>query len=150
MRYAKRRYLTRGLQCSSSLLLMAACGPAHIAPFSPRERNYDAGHYAVEQKQAQPADGSIYSEAVPGYLEDTRAVRIGDIVRVRIDEQANAEGGATTDLSKSAGRSQGVNALLGLVPAVREAYPNIDPVAFRLGSVEVHFLETDKPSARVN
>jgi len=121
------RYLTQGVLRCSLALILAACGPAHISPFTPRQRNYDSGDYAVEQKQAQPADGSIYSEAVPGFLEDTRAVRIGDIVRVRIDEQANAEGGATTDLSKNTERSQGVNALLGLVPAVREAYPNIDP-----------------------
>ena len=126
-RFAKPRRTLRSLRCCGLALVVAACGPPHIAPFSPRERNYDPGEYAVEQKQAQPADGSIYSEAVPGYLEDTRAVRIGDIVRVRIDEQANAEGGATTELSKNSERSQGVNALLGLVPAVRQAYPNIDP-----------------------
>lgn len=107
--------------------LLAACGPAHIAPFVPRERKYQSGDYAVEQDRARPSRGSIYTEGMAGYLEDTRAVRVGDIVMVRIDEQANAKGGATTDLSRQSNRTMGVNALLGLVPAIRSAHPNIDP-----------------------
>ena len=104
-----------------------ACGPPHIAPFTPRERKYEQGAYAVEQDQARPSRGSIYTEGMAGYLEDTRAVRIGDIVMVRIDEQANAKGGASTDLNRQSNRSMGMNALLGLVPAIRSAHPNIDP-----------------------
>ncbi len=111
------------------LLLEAAvgCGPAHISPLVPRERRYESGQYAVEQDQAKPARGSVYTEGMAGYLEDTRAVRIGDIVMVRIDEQANAKGGATTDLSRQSNRSLGMTALLGLAPAIRSAHPNIDP-----------------------
>jgi flagellar L-ring protein FlgH len=104
-----------------------ACGPPHIAPFSPRERKYLAGDYAVEQDQARPARGSIYTEGMAGYLEDTRAVRVGDIVMVRIDEQANAKGGASTDLNRKSDRSLGMPSLLGLAPAIRKAYPTIDP-----------------------
>lgn len=106
---------------------LLACGPTHIAPFTPRERKYEQGDYASEQDQARPARGSIYTEGMAGYLEDTRAVRIGDIVMVRIDEQANAKGGASTDLNRQSNRSMGMNALLGLVPAIRNAHPNIDP-----------------------
>jgi flagellar L-ring protein precursor FlgH len=106
---------------------IVACGPPHIAPFTPRERKYKSGDYAVEQDQARPARGSIYTEGMAGYLEDTRAVRIGDIVMVRIDEQANAKGGASTDLSRQSTRSLGMPTLLGLAPAIRSAYPNIDP-----------------------
>jgi flagellar L-ring protein precursor FlgH len=104
-----------------------ACGPAHIAPFTPRERKYESGDYAVEQDQAKPARGSIYTEGMAGYLEDTRAVRVGDIVMVRIDEQANAKGGASTDLNRQSSRTLGMPTLLGLAPAIRKAYPNIDP-----------------------
>lgn len=106
---------------------LAACGPPHIEPFTPRERRYEPGEYAVEQDQAKPARGSIYTEGMAGYLEDTRAVRVGDIVMVRINEQANAKGGATTDLNRQSNRSLGMNALLGLVPAIRNSHPNIDP-----------------------
>jgi flagellar L-ring protein precursor FlgH len=114
----------------AALLVLAsvvACGPPHIAPFTPRSRKYTPGEYAVKQADAKPSTGSLYSEAMPGYLEDTRAVRVGDVVVVRIDEQANAEGDATTQLSKNTKREVNVEALLGLVPAIKKAHPDIDP-----------------------
>jgi flagellar L-ring protein precursor FlgH len=107
--------------------LLAGCGPAHIAPFTPRQRKYDPGEYAATQRDNRPATGSLYSEAQAGYLEDTRALRVGDIVLIRINEEADAQGDATTDLSKSTNRSAGVDALLGLVPAMNKAYPDMDP-----------------------
>ena len=62
--------------------LTSACGPPHIRPFTPRERKYDVGKYAATERGHEPAPGSIYSEAQAGYLEDTRALRAGDIVRI--------------------------------------------------------------------
>jgi len=103
------------------------CGPSHIQPFTPRERKYDMGQYEAMKERSRPATGSIYSEAQAGYLEDTRALRVGDVVHIRIDEQADAQGGATTNLSKETSRDANVEALLGLVPAIQKAYPNIDP-----------------------
>jgi flagellar L-ring protein precursor FlgH len=122
------RKLLLGLIALSSAL--AACGPAHIAPFTPRERKYEPGAYAASQKGSQPAPGSIYSEAQPGFLEDTRALRVGDTVLIRINEHADAQGNATTDLKKSTSREMGVDALLGLVPAIKKAYPDVDPSKF--------------------
>ncbi len=109
--------------------LLQGCGPNHIAPFTARERKYKAGEYAATQEHNKPATGSIYTEAQSGYLEDTRALRVGDIVLVRINEKADAEGGATTNLSKDTSRSAGVDSLMGIVPAIQKAYPNIDPKA---------------------
>ena len=108
-------------------VLLEGCGPAHIRPFTPRNRKYETGEYAATQKQAKPAQGSIYSEAQAGYLEDTRALRIGDVVQIVINEQADASGNAKTDLSRSSKRQDQVDSLLGLVPAIQKAYPNIDP-----------------------
>jgi flagellar L-ring protein FlgH len=107
--------------------LLSGCGPSHIQPFTARERKYSAGEYAATRADSRPSKGSIYSEAQPGYLEDTRALRTGDIVLIRINEHADAQGGATTNLKKDTKREAGVNALLGLVPAMQKAYPNIDP-----------------------
>lgn len=110
-----------------ALATLAACGPKHIAPFTPRDRNYDEGSYAQNQEQAKPSTGSIYTEAVAGYLEDTRAVRVGDIVLVRINEHADAKGGASTALKHEAEREDGVTSLLGLLPALQRAHPDMDP-----------------------
>jgi flagellar L-ring protein precursor FlgH len=108
-------------------LLLGACGPTHIQPFTAQERKYTPGQYAATQADARPSAGSIYSEAQPGYLEDTRALRVGDIALIKIDEHANAQGAATTTLKKDTSRSASVTSLLGLMPAMQKAYPNIDP-----------------------
>ena len=72
----------------ATLAFCAACGPAHVAPFTPRERAYKPGAYA--QTGAKSAAGSLFSDVLGGYLEDTRAVRVGDSVVIRIDESADA------------------------------------------------------------
>lgn len=107
--------------------LQMACGPKHIAPFTAKDRAYEAGAYAQTSRQARPPDGSIYSEAVAGYLEDTRAVRVGDIVHVRINEHADAKGGASTALSRDSSREDAVTGMFGFLPALQEKYPNMDP-----------------------
>ena len=107
--------------------LAAACGPAHIAPFTPKERKYDAGAYAATQKQYRPAVGSIYSEAQSGLLEDTRALRVGDLVVIRINEKADAQGNATTDLKKDTSRAVGMDSFLAMMPKLQRMNPNFDP-----------------------
>ena len=107
--------------------LTLACGPRHVQPFTPRQRVYEPGKYAQETASAKPQNGSLFSEASGGWLEDTRAVRIGDFVIIKIDEHANAKGGATTSLKQESTGSSGASALVGLVPALKKAYPDIDP-----------------------
>ena len=121
------RALPSALGLVTLLSSLSACGPSHIQPFTARDRKYNAGEYAATRADARPATGSLYSEAQPGYLEDTRALRVGDIALIRINENATAEGGATTNLKKDTSRSAGVDSLLGLMPAMKKAYPNIDP-----------------------
>jgi flagellar L-ring protein precursor FlgH len=122
-----KRVTRYGFAILSLLSLAPACGPNHIQPFTARDRKYEPGEYAALRADARPSRGSIYSEAQPGYLEDTRALRVGDIVMVRINENAQAQGGASTNLKKDTNRSAGIDSLLGLMPALKKAYPNIDP-----------------------
>ncbi len=109
------------------VVLFSGCAPKHITPFAPKARRYEVGSYAQTTKGARPANGSIYTEAVAGYLEDTRAVRMGDIVHVRIDEHADAKGGATTALSRESSREDSITGLLGFLPALQRKYPDMDP-----------------------
>ena len=112
---------------SIALLTFApACGPAHIAPFTPRQRVYAPGNYAQGSPAARPTNGSLFSDAVPGYLEDTRAVRVGDALVINIDESPNAQGTATTDLSRNSATSGGATAMMGLLPMLKKAIPGFD------------------------
>jgi flagellar L-ring protein precursor FlgH len=106
--------------------LLGGCGPRHVEPFTPRHRVYKAGEYAQLSQSARPAPGSLFSEAHSGYLEDTRAGRVGDLVVIRIDESANASGNATTSLTRSSDGTTGASAMLGIVPALKKAYPSMD------------------------
>ncbi len=121
----------KAIAWSISLALLvsagAACGPKHIQPFTPRQRIYNPGDYAQKSATAKPSNGSLFSEANPGFLEDTRAVRVGDFVVININESADAQGDSTTNLNKDNSASTGVSALLGIVPALKRAYPDIDP-----------------------
>jgi flagellar L-ring protein precursor FlgH len=107
--------------------LVAGCGPNHVAPFTPRQRVYQPGDYARRDPSMRPGAGSLFSDAVGGYLEDTRAVRVGDVVVIRIEESADAQGGSTTKLNKDSNGNGGVNAALGVVPALKKAYPDMKP-----------------------
>jgi len=113
--------------CIYLVLAAAGCGPQHIRPFTAKNRVYTPGKYAITQADAKPSEGSLFSEAGAGILQDTRAIRAGDIVIITIDEQADAKGDATTKLSKSSKREVNVDALLGLVPAIKKSHPDIDP-----------------------
>ena len=124
---SKRSYVPTISVLALFCLFQSACGPRHIAPFTVKDRAYKAGAYAQTSRQARPPEGSIYSEAMAGYLEDTRAVRVGDIVHVRINEHADAKGGASTALSRDSSREDAVTGMLGLLPALQEKYPNLDP-----------------------
>lgn len=118
------------LALSALLALLAlcstACGPNHIAPFTPRHRVYKAGSYAQETASAKPSNGSLFSDAHGGWLEDTRAVRVGDFVVINIDEQANAKGNASTNMKRESDGASGASAMVGLIPALKKAYPEMD------------------------
>jgi flagellar L-ring protein precursor FlgH len=103
-----------------------ACGPRHVQPFTPRQRVYKPGEYAQQSEAARPSSGSLFSDAHGGYLLDTRAGRVGDLVVIRIDESANASGAASTNLKRDGEGSTGAAAMIGLLPALKRAYPNMD------------------------
>jgi flagellar L-ring protein precursor FlgH len=119
----------RGLLVAAAFgaTLAAGCGPRHVQPFTPRQRVYKPGEYAQKSAAARPQLGSLFSEATGGYLEDTRAVRVGDFVLIQVDERADAKGAATTSLSQKSDGQMGASAMLGIVPALKRAYPNMDP-----------------------
>ncbi len=103
---------------------LAACSPAHVQPFQARQRRYDAGKYAALEATHQT--GSLWSSTSGGYLQDTRAAHVGDVVTILIDEQADASGDASTKLSKSSSAQEGLTSVLGLLPALKRSNPELD------------------------
>lgn len=112
--------------CLTSLLIVG-CYRNSIKEPKPRERDYEEGEYAANDEENAPATGSIYSEAQAGLLQDTRALRVGDLVTIRINEHADARGGASTSLSRESSREAGIHEFLGLVSRLQETNPMIDP-----------------------
>lgn len=103
------------------------CGPPHVQAFTPRQRLYKPGDYAQLGPSGKPTNGSLFSDATPGFLEDTRAVRVGDFVMINVNENANAQGNATTNLNRNSSGSIGMPSLFGIIPALQRAYPDINP-----------------------
>jgi flagellar L-ring protein precursor FlgH len=128
---ARFRSVTLSLLLTSSAL---GCGPKHVAPFTPRQRVYNAGDYAQKEASAKPTNGSLFSEANPGLLEDTRAVRVGDFVVLNIDENANAQGDANTSLTKQDNATANVQTLTGILPALKQGARN-DPTLAQIISL---------------
>jgi len=115
------------LCCLACAIGAAACGPPHVAPFTPRHRKFVEHDYAQSAPDAKPTGGSLFSEATPGVLQDARAVAAGDILFITIDESTNASGDASTTLNREDNMEASVQALLGLVPAIKKSHPDIDP-----------------------
>jgi flagellar L-ring protein precursor FlgH len=122
-----RTLLVRAAIGSLALLSAPGCGPNHIQPFSPRVRDYKPGTYAQEDEKRKPAPGSLFSEAHPSWLSDARAMRVGDVLLITINENADASGTATTDLKTDSSMTSGAGSLLGIMPAIQKAYPGLDP-----------------------
>lgn len=106
---------------------LLACGPDHIGPYTPKQRDYDPGKYAASDPSLKAANGSLFSDSNGGYLEDNRSARVGDVVMVAIDEQADASGDSSTDLSRSSSFDMGITNVFGLMTALKAAMPLADP-----------------------
>ena len=88
----------------------------HIAEYEPKRRDYRP---PVNFQQANEAinKGSIFNPTYPGtYLfADQRAMRLGDIVTVRIKEEADAKRGAGTELSRKSETQLELDAFFGVL-----------------------------------
>lgn len=112
----------------TSLGLLVACfafvgcaGP--ITRYKFPEREYVPGEYAVDEATQ---NGLLWGEHTPNVIEDNRSRRLGDLVIVRIEEEADAADSATTKTSKKSEVSGGVSNFFGLIEKLSEKYPSLD------------------------
>lgn len=95
------------------LLLLSACGPAHVGNYQPKHRKYEAASAAPAAKSTSNS-GSLWEEGRPASLlfTDARALRQDDLVVVKIEEVADAKRSADTDLSRDSKFSADLSAFL--------------------------------------
>ena len=104
-------------------IFLAAC-VQHVAPFKPKVRNYKPDKYAMSEEGE--SEGGLWSDGSDALFTYRRPGRIGDMVTVLIQEQANATRNAGTDTSRKSEISLGMPILAGLMGALKSAYPGMD------------------------
>ncbi|NDC38230.1 MAG: flagellar basal body L-ring protein FlgH [Proteobacteria bacterium] len=86
-----------------AFLLLSGCGPSHVANYTPKRRNYDLPASSDTQNGSK-AQGSLWtnSSAAGTLFSDQRALRENDLVTVKIEEVANANRSADTNVRRNA------------------------------------------------
>lgn len=99
--------------------LGAACGPAHIQEYTPKKRALEAAPGPVADGPAT-SPGSLYRDGqIAGALfVDARAFRVNDVVVVSVEEVADAERSADTDLERRSNTAVGLQAVPIIGPFV--------------------------------
>src|SRR5690606_9717608 len=87
----RRRAMTRRLlfPCLAAFALSGCAGPVTSYKFP--QRNYVPGEYAVDEATQ---NGLLWGEHTPNVIEDNRSRRLGDLVIVKIQEEADAQDSA--------------------------------------------------------
>lgn len=95
---------------------LAACGPAHVGNYQPKRRQYDVEGVNQEQ-QANLPPGSLWKDGRPASMlfTDARALRTNDLLVIRIEEVADAQRRADTNLERDSRSDAQIQAFLGLL-----------------------------------
>ena len=114
------RSRTRAVLCTLSFASLAlGCTQAHIGEYTPKRRDYKL---PAETKgdEAAASPGSLWHEGRSASLlfTDARALRVNDLVVVKIDEQANAQRTTDTNTDRSSSSDAKIDAFLGLLSKV--------------------------------
>jgi flagellar L-ring protein precursor FlgH len=120
---------------ASRLLLLAsvlgflgsACGTSHIASYKPKRRDYVVDTEAVKEDEPR-SEASLWHPGRPASMlfTDARALRVNDLVVIKVEEVADAKRSADTDLSRESSSSAQVTAFLGLLTKLKGLDPNLN------------------------
>ena len=97
-------------------LLVLGCTQAHISEYVPKRREYKLPS-ETKGDEASASPGSLWQEGRPASLlfTDARALRVNDLVVIKIDEQADAHRSTDTNTDRSSSASAKIDAFLGLL-----------------------------------
>jgi flagellar L-ring protein precursor FlgH len=110
----------------SSLVILLGCGPsAHIEPYEPKSRTFSL---PPEKPTAarEVTSGSLWRDGqLAGALfVDARAFRVNDIVLVKVEEVADAERSADTDVKRRSSTAASLAAAIPLLGPLIAPYPS--------------------------
>ena len=113
--------LMLGAALAATGLCGLGCGVSHIAEYEPKVRKYTPP-VSFDAASVEPQNGSLFNARYAGtYLfSDHRAMRLGDIVAEHVREQADAQRGATTDLTRENDTRLSIDAFFGLLAEAGE------------------------------
>ncbi len=100
------------------LVALSGC-VSHIQSYTPKRRQYELP--ATETQTTQAAPGSLFISGGSGaaaLFQDQRAYRVNDVVVVKVEETADAQRGANTDLRRDTGFNVDVSAFLRAINSV--------------------------------
>ena len=106
--------------------VFSAC-TTHIAPYKQKKRSFKVPDYP---SPPEARGGSLLSPGMRGFFEDDTASRVGDTLVVLVNEEESATRNATTKLSKKNETAYSVASGLGLMAALKEKFPSIDPGSY--------------------
>jgi len=98
------------------LLLLAGCGVHHVAPYTPKHREFDLPQ-GTGAGMSGPSPGSLWRDGSPSssLFSDARALRENDLLVVKVEEIADAKREADTNISRQSSTTAQLNGLLGLL-----------------------------------
>ena len=104
------------------LLCVFASGcVSHIAPYTPKVRDYEVGEYDTTGRNN--TNNSLFASSHKSLFEDDRARRVGDVVIIQISEADSAQHDASTKLNKQGSMSIGLSG--GLVDMLQKVMPAV-------------------------
>ncbi|HWV37326.1 MAG TPA: flagellar basal body L-ring protein FlgH [Vulgatibacter sp.] len=109
-------------------IVATACGPAHVSNYTPKRRTYELPE-EPDPKETAATPGSLWRENRPlaNLFTDARALRVNDLVVVKVEEVADAKRSADTDLNRSSESAAAITAFLGAIEQL-EKNSNIRPL----------------------
>jgi flagellar L-ring protein precursor FlgH len=102
------------------ITVVTACGPAHTGTYVPKHREYELPEAAkVTTENASP--GSLWNDGRPASMlfTDARALRVNDLVVIKVEEVADARRSAGTDVDRTSESSAEISAFLGMMAKMK-------------------------------
>lgn len=105
--------MTRLLVSLSLVALVSGCGVKHIAKYEPKKRVYEVNDVPANAGPEQ-AEGSLFrsGDRANMLFTDMRALRVNDLVVVKVEELADSQRQADTDLRRTSKLASDVSAFI--------------------------------------